>query len=221
MRRCLPSVVLGLVASVAFGGTVAAQGLALFISPCGEPFRAPVGEPYPGAAWFAKVDNNKDGAIDRAELRAEATDFFKVLDQDHNGVISGIEVSYYERAIVPEILMGAQFGRLDGEAELILAQDSVSHGGGIPEPRRRQTAGGSMEGAGPYNLLGEAEPIMGSDANLDGRISLDEFLAAVDRKFTRLDPEGAGKLTLASVPRTVQQARLEDHGGGKRKGRGS
>ena len=78
-----------------------------------------------------------------------------------------------------------------------------------------------MEGAGPYNLLGEAEPIMGSDANLDGRISLDEFLAAVDRKFTRLDPEGAGKLTLASVPRTVQQARLEDHGGGKRKGRGS
>jgi hypothetical protein len=78
----------------------------LFISPCGEPFRAVAKAPYPVAAWFARADKNGDGAIDRAEFRADADAFFDVLDVNHDGVISGFEVSRYEHLIVPEILRG-------------------------------------------------------------------------------------------------------------------
>src|ERR1700739_4625367 len=63
----------------------------LFISPAGEPFRAGPGEPYPVVQWFARVDRNHDDRIDRAEFRADAEAFFKVLDKNHDGIIDAFE----------------------------------------------------------------------------------------------------------------------------------
>jgi Ca2+-binding EF-hand superfamily protein len=67
-----------------------------------------------------------------------------------------------------------------------------------------------MEGAAAYTLLREAEPLMAADTDLDGRITKEEFLAAADRRFARLDKRGDGKLTLDELPRTVAQVELED-----------
>ncbi len=80
--------------------------LQLFISPAGEPFRAPADAPYPVAAWFAGADANHDGALSRDEFVADAARFFAVLDADHDEVIDGFEVSTYEKKIAPEILLG-------------------------------------------------------------------------------------------------------------------
>lgn len=192
----------------------------LFVSPCGEPFRATADAPYPVAAWFAHADANHDGAIDRAEFRADADAFFDVLDVNHDGVLSGFEVSRYEHQVVPESL--GRMSRLDGRPRIILAQAGGMGGGGITLPplpdgedafERKQPAAPSMDGLAPFNLLREPEPVASSDRDLDGRITRAEFEAAADRRFSRLDVGGSGKLTLASLPMTAQQKLL----GGRRR----
>jgi Ca2+-binding EF-hand superfamily protein len=181
----------------------------LFISPCGQPFRAGPGEPYPVRAWFAQADANHDGAISAEEFRADARAFFAVLDADKDGVIESDEVSRYEHQIAPEILQGTRGAALD-RPRVILAQfggggDEPDTGTRIPQSGRSGAPAMSMEGAAPFNLLAEPEPVASSDSDFDGRISLEEFLRAADRRFHKLDRDGDGKLTLAELPRTLQQ----------------
>ena len=185
----------------------------VFISPCGQPFRAGPGERNPLLNWFAKADLNGDGLLDRDEFRADASAFFKVLDENGDGVISGFEVSRYEHTIAPEVLGGFTMGMRTGGAQLILAQDSlqdipattVYDDGRIAQahPIRR-----SVEGAAPYGLLGDIEPVSAADLDLDGRVTLAEFLKTSDRRFARLDTKGAGKLALNDLPLTLQEEKL-------------
>ncbi len=175
----------------------------LFISPNGEPFRAPPGAPYPVAAWFAQADRNHDGRIDRAEFRADAEAFFHKLDQNEDGVVDSFEVQTYEREMVPEITGAYAGGDLGGG-------DGSGHHGG----RRGggQGGGASLEGATPYELLPTPEPVASADAQLDGRITLQEFLDNADRNFDLLDKAGRGYLTLDSLPKTPLQTQIERAG---------
>src|SRR4051794_27014521 len=68
----------------------------LFISPCGEPYRGRDADPYPVVLWFRQADANHDGAIDKAEFRADHAGFFDALDSDGSGYLDGTEVSFYE-----------------------------------------------------------------------------------------------------------------------------
>lgn len=70
----------------------------------------------------------------------------------------------------------------------------------------------AMVGAAYYGLLGEAEPICSADANLDGRVTKEEFLAAADRRFKLLDKRHDGKLTLDELPATPAQQALAKNG---------
>ncbi len=112
--------------------TTPLQDAALFISPCGKPYRSQPGEPYPVVAWFKAVDTNHDGKIDKSEFEAEASDFFSTLDRNGDGVITDQEISYYEHQIVPEITAGIVPSALhDGQAHLIQVQmGGGGHGGG-------------------------------------------------------------------------------------------
>ncbi len=84
----------------------------VFISPSGEPFRPDAAAPDGFEAWFARVDANHDGRIDRAEFRADAARFFKQLDTNGDGVIDGFEVAAYERTVAPELdISGQGFAR--------------------------------------------------------------------------------------------------------------
>src|SRR5258708_20431962 len=84
------------------------QGLPnLFISPCGEPFRAATGAPYPVADWFHQANKKGDGKLDHAKFVADAAAFFKRLDITADCPLTPYEVRVYEKTMVPEILGGA------------------------------------------------------------------------------------------------------------------
>ncbi len=124
----------------------------LFLSPSGEPFRGQDGL----ADWFAGADADKDGALTLAEFRDDAMRFFKVLDADGDGQVSGPENSAYETKIAPEITrMDLGPGGPPGKRPLVRRTDKR-------EPR---------VGAARFSLINEAQPVRGADADLNQRVS--------------------------------------------------
>jgi len=202
----------------------------LFISPCGEPYRAKAGEPYPSALWFKQADLNHDGVIDLAEFRADHEGFFDALDSDGNGYLDGSEVAFYESRVVPDVLgpnsLGFQTIPPRDGAQFFLAQytpgapegshpnDENAHSydgaggarGPVPGLGSRRPTRREFVGAAAYGLLGEAEPVLAADTDLDGRVTKAEFLAAANRRFKLLDKRHDGKLTLDELPLTQAQA---------------
>jgi Ca2+-binding EF-hand superfamily protein len=175
----------------------------LFISPSGQPFRAPGDAPYPSAAWFAQADADHDGRLTRAEFRADAEAWFKVLDANGDGQISMPEVTRWEEELVPEILRGGGGGGGAGMRRQALSRNQL-------DSRR--------DGAAAYSLINEPHPIRGADADFSMSVSAREWTAAADRRFAILDADGNGailatelKLTPAQVMRAngPQQSRQE------------
>ncbi|HSZ51186.1 MAG TPA: hypothetical protein VK801_06415 [Caulobacteraceae bacterium] len=196
-----------------------------FISPCGEPFRAKRGAPYPVADWFRQVDKNSDGKIDRTEFNADAESFFKVLDRNRDGVLSPYEVNYYELRIAPEVVGMHVDARLvpferDG-ARLWLAQYGGPGGGGVPpaappssEPITPATpqpdiSADQTAGASPYSFFDEPEPVAAADVHFRGIISKDDFITLSNTHFDTLDRAERGYLTLETLPKTPVQRKIE------------
>jgi hypothetical protein len=186
-----------------------------FISPCGQPFRAPLGAPYPVVDWFKAADKNADGKLDHAEFIADAAAFFTVLDVNNDGVLNRHEVAIYEQRIAPEII-GGRVRTSWNDAQLWLAQldrpGPIDPGGDQPPDESDQKApplDESLQGAAPYGLLGEPEPVQAADLDLNGVITRQNFLKLADMHFQTLDTTGRGYLTLATLPKTEVQKLLE------------
>lgn len=154
----------------------------LFISPSGEPFREGDGR----AAWFAGADADHDGVLVLAEFRADAARFFKLLDVNADGQVDGIENQRYEREIAPEIT-GMGLGRPGAGRE----GRFIKRIGPKVAPR---------EGAARFSMLNEPQPVRGGDGDLNQRVSAEEWAKAAGRRFARLDADGDGRLTLATLP---------------------
>jgi hypothetical protein len=185
-----------------------------FISPCGQPFRAPQGAPYPVADWFKAADKNADGKLDHAEFVADAAAFFAVLDVNNDGALSRHEVTLYEQRVAPEII-GARIRTSWIGARLWLAQmdrpGPIDPGGDQPsddEDKKPPPLDESSQGAAPYGLLGEPEPVLAADLDLNGVITRQNFLKLADMHFKTLDTESRGYLTLATLPKTQVQTLL-------------
>ena len=152
----------------------------LFLSPSGEPFRGQDGL----ADWFAAADADKDGTLTLAEFRDDAMRFFKVLDADDDGQVDGPENSAYETKIAPEITrMDLGPGTPPGKRPLVRRTDKR-------EPR---------VGAARFSLINEAQPVRGADADLNQRVSSEEWAKAARRRFEILDADQDGKLTLDAL----------------------
>ena len=190
----------------------------VFISPAGKPFRAPPGQPYPVAAWFAEADADHEGRPTREELRADTLAFFHRLDTNHDGVIDGFEVADYEQA-TPEIL--PHIGRLHAGEGLDQSLDfgddrNTSRPRGERRPSGLAPARPSRsdnteptQGAALFSLINEPEPVAAADTQFDGRITASAFAAAADRRFDLLETNQKGYLTLAELPKTPVQAAIE------------
>ena len=202
------------------------RGASLFVSPFGEPFRAGGDDAYPVARWFAQADANHDGRLTRAEFRDDATNYFHRLDLNGDGVIDGSEITAYERDVLPEIL-GQPAGQASVDGGSRTGRDGGLGGGWGGRGRRggghRRGGGGGessgqtssrlgLQGAAPYTLNRQSEPVAGADANFDGKVTLAEFLTAADRHFAELDTAGTGALTLEGLPKTVVQERRQRRG---------
>ncbi len=166
-----------------------------FLSPMGEPFRAPAGKPYPSDQWFAGADANHDGSISREEFRADAARFFKLLDADSDGKISDREVSYYEYRVAPEVVAAA----VDTSGTKAPKNADDDRPKNIPLANVRQ-------GAAFYSWLNDAEPLRSADIDFNRKVTPEEWKAAADRKFALLDPDGTGSIKLADMPLTPIQA---------------
>lgn len=168
----------------------------LFVSPMGEPFRADWGKPYPVVVWFAQADANHDGIITRDEFRADALRFFKTLDLNGDGKLSDIEIQHYEHQVAPEIIQ-ATFDTSGREAE----EDQNGD-------KKQLTLSGVPQGASFFGLLDDPEPVRSADTDFNMKVTLDEWMAAADRRFKQLLPDGKDGLTLADLPKTpVQNAK--------------
>lgn len=213
------------------GRTGAPPRLQVFIAPSGEPFRAPPGQPYPTAQWFAQADTDHDGKLDRPEFRADFERFFDQLDIDHDDVIDSNEISRYEREVAPEASSGpGGFGPFGsnkprnagagaGAGIGIAKAESGSEGAGEGQqgpPRGGPPPGGlppggpppgfqPIQGAGMFGIINIPQPIAAMDANLDGRVTRSENLAAANRRFDLLDSDSRGYLVLRELPRTPAQ----------------
>ncbi|MBQ1541025.1 MAG: EF-hand domain-containing protein [Caulobacteraceae bacterium] len=182
----------------------------VFISPSGEPFRAPMDQPYPVVQWFQRADADHDGVLTFEEFKADAMAFFDKLDTDHDGVIDGFETSDYEQKVAPEII--PRIARDDEEDAPPKAERGRSARGGFWKGGGdRALAGGlgRLQGAAPYSLLNEPEPVRAADANFDQRITRAEWLAATRQRFQLLDKKGDGRVTLADLPKTPAQQLAE------------
>ena len=184
----------------------------LFISPSGQPFRGGDGR----ETWFAQADADQDGALSLAEFRADAMVLFKVVDANGDGKIDGFENSAYETKIAPEITRmsfpgegGGGGGPMGGDSEA----SHIPRGGGPGGPRGgRRPGGGSQraaprEGAARYGLLNEPQPVRGADANLDWKVTAEEWAKAAGKRFAILDTDGDGKLIPATLPRPPAEPR--------------
>lgn len=179
----------------------------LFISPAGEPFRAPRGQPYPVVTWFARADTNHDGVLTRDEFVADALAFSATLDTDHDGLLDGFEVAAYEQDVAPEIL--SPLDRGDESSRAIIIAPAQRPFFGRPKTADQGGYGASRNGAGLYGLINEVQPVAAQDSDLDRRIDTREIGIAARDRFRILDKDGDGKLTLDSLPKTPFQTILE------------
>jgi hypothetical protein len=197
----------------------------LFISPSGEPFRGGDGL----ADWFAQADTDHDGSLTLQEFQADALRVFKLYDLNGDGVIDGFEIQAYEHERVPEISEITTEGPGGGGRQGGGGGGGGHHGGGHhggggwgggepggdgsgapggaqgggqgggPGGGPPRWVGAGRDGAARYSLVNEPEPLLSADADVDGKVTLNEWIRATQRRFATLDKAHAGKLTLEGL----------------------
>ncbi|HEY5107054.1 MAG TPA: hypothetical protein VII73_09840 [Caulobacteraceae bacterium] len=221
-RRQAGTILIAAAAGLAAPARVAARGDEddegppnVFISPCGEPFRAATDAPYAVALWFKQADANADGRVDHGEFIADAERFFAKLDIHKQGALGAYDIAVYERRIAPEVLGGHyQVGAIGHRGLKWLAQadrpGEIDPGGSVPpEATPRKDLDETGVGASPYSFFDEPEPVTAADLDLVGYITKANFLKLAEMHFTTLDSGGQGYLTLAKLPKTQVQKQRE------------
>jgi hypothetical protein len=136
---------------------------------------------------FDKMDANRDGKLDAADRTAHMGQMFDMADTDHNGSLSRAEFgAMHQRG--PEGGMGGHEGMGPGEGMGKAMRHGGDHGMGM-------------------KMIGMA------DANHDGAVTRDEFLAGAGQHFDMMDANHDGSLT--KDERAAARAKM---GGGKRHG---
>lgn len=152
-------------------------------------------------AWFHRVDTNHDGRIDHDEFLADADHWFSVVDVDHDGFAEPSETAAIHAKIMPWDQAKADRDREEEEAALRDQMDAEARA--REQPQRDRT--GKPLPPAQYSTRRrpgvsiDLDPVMAADANLDNRVSKDEFMAMADRHFDQLDVNHDGFLSQDEV----------------------
>lgn len=165
----------------------------LYIAPMGQPFRAPAGQPYPSAAWFASADTDHDGRLTAAEFAADAAAFFRRLDSDHNGELEPAEFAAYENDVAPEIRLYQRPSQrwIEGKMSKQERKAAVKYGGAL--------------GAGRWSQLNIPQPVLAADLDFNGGVSAQEFRDVAMQRFAMLGPVDGALRLAALAPTPAQQ----------------
>lgn len=141
---------------------------------------------------FARMDANKDGKIDQADRGAKRAQMFDRLDANKDGSVSRDEFAAAEKA-----------------------RDGQGRGGEARQGHGRKHGEGRMgkRGGGKRGMM----MLRMADANKDGAISRDEFLAAHGKHFDMTDTNKDGKIS--PEERKAQAAKMRDMHGKRGPGR--
>lgn len=220
MRRAL--ILIALLATPA----AAQMGRQMFVSPAGEPFRAPADAPYPVVDWFKAADADHDGQLTRIEFIADGMRFFATLDTDRDGRLLPPEIDRYENVVLVEDkgLATATAGadtppadkrvRREDDVERKIMRDARTRmGGGGTDPKEAAlhaqnvmaAAAQMVAGVARYGLIASPQPVKAGDMDMDGAVNSNEFRRLLSRRFDTLDSESNGFLRLADLPETLAQ----------------
>ncbi|MDB5364166.1 MAG: hypothetical protein JWM77_93 [Rhodospirillales bacterium] len=170
--------------------------------------------------WFARVDTNHDGAIDKAEFMADARRWFAEMDQDKSGSVTAGELANVRERKVP--LPPPPPRRPDSDSSSTSSSSSDGRmrqrfgdrlNAGEGQMGGGQMGGGQM-GSGsarrdrpPSDLpdrpksglrngvAGEPDPVMAADTNLDFKVTKLEWETYVESNFDELDRNHDGRLS--------------------------
>ena len=160
----------------------------ILYSPTGDPLNGgPLGHPAcPEAVkhWFDRVDANHDGTITLDEFINDSKIQFQRMDIDKNGYLVSEELERFRMPYRNESAEEKPPASSDGQEGQQLS--GRHHGSG----------NGSENSSGGSNVI---DPVMSADANLDYKVTPDEFIAYSRKVFTNLDADHKGKLSPAEV----------------------
>jgi len=142
-----------------------------------------------GMMMLRAADANGDNSITRAEVEALQAEMFDWMDRNGDGFLDEADESPM-RARMRAIHAETRAERAEARAERTSDDDGQREGRGW-----RHRRGGPDGGRGP----------MGADADEDGRISREEFLAREDRMFARFDADENGVVTPEELDAAVER----------------
>ena len=173
------------------------------------------------ARFFARLDANHDGVVDGFELKAYETEIAPEITADRGGPGGGPGgggQNARPQGGGGEGGGGGRRGRRGGGGAGGGGQGGGQRPGG--QGPGGQGPGGSgqggapqAQGAAPYGLLGDREPVAGADLNLSSRITLANFKIKAAQRFAVLDLDAKGYLVLAELPKTAAQRQSEKRAG--------
>ncbi len=177
-------------------GNAQAKG-SVYMSLMGEPYWTNSAGVAPFDQWLKMADLDEDGAISNVEFVKDADAFFESLDLNGDKIIDGDEMAKYEQ-LAPGRTRAAGGGaqmpssvRPKAKASTTVEQGQVGVVSGSDAPSATRI----HPGGGRINFAEVPQPVAMADANLDRRVTVEEFRRTAAKRFSNYDVDKDGRLT--------------------------